>query len=333
MSLKQEIQPEAILLFVLVLLGSIPFSLYARWIGMLSTTELFETLKHVIIIWITSFAYSFVSTGFLRRINSPLVVSPIMIWIYIWVQNIIGEFYVISGSLNTIPVDSSSLIMLYLFALVTVFYLAWPQQFLIQKIFGFEGGKEECCSKFYVSTTNVKKLSRIFKESLFFKILGLQVKQKLSEDTLEVKASDKKKRNAYLYFFIRKIDASKTSINIVAFKKNSSIFRNYINSPDWINNLVEKARSLVQERGGYLTETDDSDFSQEALQFAFKGVKPLFSKQNLEKLILPLTLIMVTCLMFGIAAYFFNITPTLSIELITLIITLIIFMIGYSRRK
>lgn len=328
---REKALADIILLHFLILLGAIPFSLYARWIAVSTAANALELIKHVLIMWSTSLVYSFVSTTFLKRINISYLVSPIVLWIYAWLLNFLGEFYTIRDSFDVTTMPTT--LFIHIFGLATVFYLSISQQILLRRVFGFDGSETDCYFRGLVSPMNIRRISRIFKEQQSLsRILRLRVSQKLKNGALEVKAFNKK-REVYLFFFGQVLKSGKTALNIVAYKKNISTFECFISSPNWVKELADNSLSILTNRGFEYDNVNSPDFRQETFEFAFRGVNPLVSKRNIEILTLPLILVTFSVMMSVIAAFFIGLTPTLSIEIITLIVTLIIFMVVEYRRK
>lgn len=328
--MKPKIRTELILLFFLMLLGAAILSPYARWIVTTTFANVFELLGHIALLIATVFLYCFGATAFFGRSHQGYMVSPVLVWIYIWLINLIENLH--QGGIGQDVPSITSTVMMNLFALAGLLYISYPQQFLLRKAFGFDGDEKDCYCRSYTSVDFEKILNIILEKNWLYNITGLSLRKRLEPNRLKMKAYSNSRR-CYLFFFVEKIEKSKVIFNIVAYVKNATNFASFISSPDWFRELVDNLVLMIRSKGIKLEENESLLLKRESLEYALNEVRPLVSRDKMEKVSLPLVFLTFLIIAFMVTYFFTEIEISLAVEVVTLVLAFIIFIVDYFRKK
>ena len=324
--MKSKIIPDIIILFFLVFLGSIALSFYARWLISAISPSNFEFFGYSFLLIIVVLAYCFCATAIFVRIHRGFIVSPIVVWIYIWLINVISYFYL---SLDVSSIGSTFMMMIV--TLGIVYHIGIVQQSILSRVFGFVGGEENCYIKSFVSTDSLTEIGAIFSQNdWLLNVFALRMKKHSEPSQLKMKIfSATRKFN--LFALIE--ETNRTCVSFVAYVKKATIFENSIYSPTWCKLLVDNVISMIKQKGIDLEGQDNRQQKKDILDYALREVKPFLSKEKLEKISIPLFVLIVVIIAFSMAHFLVRIEPSLNVAIVTLIFSMIIFLIEYRRRQ
>ena len=329
--MEAKIEPQVIQLLLLILIGSALLSFYARWVVTATFPGAFELSGHILLLIALVFLYCFAATALLTKTGRGYIVSPAIVWSFIWLIIFIDDFYKTSSTqlnLDTLP----SLLVMNLFALYLVFFMGYSQQFFIRKAFGFAGEEEECYYKSYTSDNYEKIASILLKKKWLYNVSGLKVKKRVKPTRLTVKAYHEP-RDCYLFFLLDKKEERRTILNIVAYVKHATFFTSFIDCPDWCKELADNIISIIKNKGINLREEKGLALRRETFEYTLKEVKPWITLERFEKVLLPIFLSIILVLLFLVAHFALQMGPELIVAIITLIVTVIGILLAMHKRR
>lgn len=134
--MKTKIELQSIWLVFLILFGSVILSFYARWVVTATFPSDIEMLGHGLLLFVLVFLYCLGATAFFFRRSGGYIVSPVAVWLFVWLINLLGYFYQTVGLKQDEVGTLTSLIVVDLIVLVVVLYFGLLQQYIIRKSFG-----------------------------------------------------------------------------------------------------------------------------------------------------------------------------------------------------
>jgi len=332
MNLKIEIQN--IWLVFLILFGSVTLSFYAHWVVTTTFPPIgIEMLGHSLLLFVLVFIYCLGATAFFFRKSGGCIVSPVAVWLFILLINLLGYFYQ-TVSLKQDVLDIIMLLMLvYLSILMVVLFFGLFQQAIMRKIFGFIGDEDNCYYKSYTTSDNYEKVvNTLTDEDWLYYISRLKLRKKIEPTRLKMKAYDVH-RDCNLFFFADKKDEKNTRLNIVAYVRNATSFSSFIDCPDWCKELTDNIVSIIKDKGITLNEDNGLELKKETFEYALKNVKPLISQETVERFSLPLFLLPILIFVVLSTYYVLKMDATLTLGVATLVLTFFAILLEHRRRQ
>jgi hypothetical protein len=142
-----------------------------------------------------------------------------------------------------------------------------------------------------------------------------------------------RQRRCYLFFFVEKTNEEESILNIVSYVKNATNFASFIDSPQWCKELTENIVAMIHSKGVKMQERTDLKLKKEAFEYALREIKPLISRESLEKISLPLFLLSVLAIALTLIYSCKLMELSLVIGFGTLGLAFIEFIFDYLRKR
>jgi hypothetical protein len=319
---------ENIAVFFLTFLGGSLLSPWARWLTGMMSIGAIQWLAYLLLFFAVVLLYSFLGTLFLTRFNRGSLASPYLVWGFIWLFNLIQEFY--QRNLNIDMNSVSPLIVSYIISGIGVIAFAYIQSGIINHIFGYSGTEKSCYRKAYYSSTDLKDLAEILlKDNWLFYTYGLGTTVWIEEDAIKMRAYDFN-RKYDLSLFLRKDSEGTTGLDLISYIRNSSFLANFIESPSWSKELSDSVIRTVEHNKVKLEENPSP--RQEALEFALERIKPIFQQRQLPRLSLPIFLLVLLGAAFA-SSYYLGMGAAMGIEMASIILGFLTLVYDYLKKR